>query len=569
MAVGQSAVLTVILALIAHQIFRRHETYYISVHASLLFGVPAGVVLALCWGSHPANALHIGLEVFKTYLITLGISVAVYRVSPWHPLARFPGPYLRRISHFVSACIYIPGNRSRHFAALHRQYGDVVRTGPNELCIVDPSMIPHILGVPGVPKGPIWVGGSLSYKTLPLVGIADTEEHMRRRRAWNRGLAPSALREYEVVTASRAKQLVQRLQEQVGEINLGDWMNRFTYDFMSDMAFGGGSELLNDGDRDNMWTTISDAMKIAMFLGHVPWLGVYLGYIPPAVSQLKRLLSRGEELAAQRLAQGSTTRDLFHYLNNEDLPDKEPAPRHQLIDDGVLAVVAGSDTTSIVLTSTFYCVLTNPDAYEELQAEIDKHFPPGDDPYITQHHRNMPYLQAVINEALRLFPPVPGGTERRVPQHGEPVISGSLRIPPGTSIFMPPWVLHRDARNFTFPTSFWPERWLIASGQLSLEKARLPSSIRSPWAHAGDQGAIRPVDFVHNESAYIPFSYGPMNCPGKGLALMELRMVVTAVFQHFKIRLREGWDPREYDRGFKDYFNATRPEFPVTLERRW
>ncbi len=51
-----------------------------------------------------------------------------------------------------------------------------------------------------------------------------------------------------------------------------------------------------------------------MFLGHVPWLGVYLGYIPPAVSQLKRLLSRGEELAAQRLAQGSTTRDLFHYL---------------------------------------------------------------------------------------------------------------------------------------------------------------------------------------------------------------------------------------------------------------
>ncbi len=162
MAVGQSAVLTVILALvcrltitylsdgvvslkciqIAHQIFRRHETYYISVHASLLFGVPAGVVLALCWGSHPANALHIGLEVFKTYLITLGISVAVYRVSPWHPLARFPGPYLRRISHFVSACIYIPGNRSRHFAALHRQYGDVVRTGASS-CSVYCASVPQ------------------------------------------------------------------------------------------------------------------------------------------------------------------------------------------------------------------------------------------------------------------------------------------------------------------------------------------------------------------------------------------------------------------------------------------
>ena len=84
------------------------------------------------------------------------------------------------------------------------------------------------------------------------------------------------------------------------------------------------------------------------------------------------------------------------WQNNEDLPDRGPAPSRQLIDDGVLAVVAGSDTTSIVLTTTFYCLLTDPVAYTTLQAEIDTQYPPGEDVCNTQHHRSMLYLQAVM-----------------------------------------------------------------------------------------------------------------------------------------------------------------------------
>ena len=68
----------------------------------------------------------------------------------------------------------------------------------------------------------------------------------------------------------------------------------------------------------------------------------------------------------------------------------------QLVDDGVLAIIAGADTTSSAFTSLTYCLLTHPDAYEKLQAEIDKFYPAGEDALDTKHHRDMSYLTAVM-----------------------------------------------------------------------------------------------------------------------------------------------------------------------------
>ena len=71
----------------------------------------------------------------------------------------------------------------------------------------------------------------LSDKNLPMVGILDLDEHLSRRRAWNRGLGPGALKEYEGRVAQRAQQLIHRLEDQNGEIVLGTWINYFAYVF--------------------------------------------------------------------------------------------------------------------------------------------------------------------------------------------------------------------------------------------------------------------------------------------------------------------------------------------------
>ncbi len=66
------------------------------------------------------------------------------------------------------------------------------------------------------------------------------------------------------------------------------------------------------------------------------------------------------------------------------------------MDDGALAIIAGADTTSSAVTALVYCLLTHSGVYDRLQAEIDRFYPPGEDPTSAEHHREMPYLTAVM-----------------------------------------------------------------------------------------------------------------------------------------------------------------------------
>ena len=156
----------------------------------------------------------------------------------------------------------------------------------------------------------------------------------------------------------------------------------------------------------------------------MPWLGVYVGKIPGATGNLQILLDHCVRFTMARVQRGSDTKDLFHYLvrapsicafnrsfahnsrtrhaaqhtvqNNEDLPDKAAPLVQQLVDDGVLAIIAGADTTASALTMLIFCLLAHPDVYARLQAEVDRFYPPGEDPLATQHHREMPYLNACM-----------------------------------------------------------------------------------------------------------------------------------------------------------------------------
>ena len=68
----------------------------------------------------------------------------------------------------------------------------------------------------------------------------------------------------------------------------------------------------------------------------------------------------------------------------------------QLVDDGILAVTAGSDTTASALTSIIFCLLTNPDVYSLLREEVDRFYPRGEDAFATKHHASMPYMHAIM-----------------------------------------------------------------------------------------------------------------------------------------------------------------------------
>ena len=82
--------------------------------------------------------------------------------------------------------------------------------------------------------------------------------------------------------------------------------------------------------------------------------------------------------------------------NAEDEPERAPPALTQVVDDGILAVIAGADTTASALTSVFACLLGHPAAYATLQAEVDRFYPPDADACATEHHKEMTYLNAVM-----------------------------------------------------------------------------------------------------------------------------------------------------------------------------
>ncbi|KAF7976197.1 hypothetical protein HWV62_7374 [Athelia sp. TMB] len=397
----------------------------------------------------------------------------------------------------------------------------------------------------------VWDGRDPERTSKVLIQTSGAE-HTRRRRPWNRAFNSDALKGYEEIIEKRANQLIQTLGRQVGSTNLAQWISFFTFDFMSDMAFGGGSEMLRDGDKEGVWSALDNSTTLTTAMGHSPWLGPYYMMLPVGAEK-RRFRQFCRSRAATRIQQGSMTKDVFHHFLNENGTDANPPSIGEVISDAALVIVAGSDTTSTVLSSLFWFIMTNPTIYHRLQNEIDSVFPPGEDALDVSKHIHMNYLNAVINEALRMLPPVLSGSQRIVERGSGAATFGSNVIPEGTAVFSHFYSLLRDERYFSpLPDTFWPDRWLSEAER---------TSPFSP-THKG------PVNVILDRAAYTPFSFGPSICVGKNLALQEIRMVVCLMLQTFDMRLADGYDARRWDNEIEDRLISHTGELPVVLTPR-
>ncbi|OBZ68798.1 hypothetical protein A0H81_11369 [Grifola frondosa] len=484
-------------ALSAHFVFKRYETYNIAIHAGLLFLPPAGCAVLFLNQYRPIDAILIS---FGTYLSVLVSSILMYRISPFHPLAQYPGPLLNKLSKFRLACVAGSGRQYLYIQKLHERYGDIVRIGPNEVSIRDVSAILPLMGTKGYRRVLVyWIGRNISPNVNYLVAISDQREHARRRKPWIRAFSPAALKGYEEITVKRVAQLVNALASKSDDPDLGKWFSYFTFDVMNDLAYGGGSEMMRDGDTGGSGTCTSLTAHSSSVIS--------LHKFPGSVKEMDKLRT------IKRIRDGSLAHDVFYYLNNEDGVESSPPSLDALICDGNLVIIAGADTTSSVLTNLFFCLLTNRDAYDRLQSEVDTHYPPGEDALDTKYHADMPFLNAVINETLRLYPATPDGSQRIAEKGSGGRMIGPYFLPENTSASVHFYSVHRDPRNFSpFTNSFWPDRWLIAAGE-------------DTCAHQITR----------------------KNCVGKNLALQELRMVVCLAMQKLDMRLSPGWDPKSYE----------------------
>lgn len=149
--------------------------------------------------------------------------------------------------------------------------------------------------------------------------------------------------------------------------------------------------------------------------------------------------------------------------------------------------------------------------------------------------RPLPMLDAVIQESMRLWPPVLFASQRVTPPSGLRI--KDTFIPGNTIVMIPPFAVNRDPRNFLRPDEFIPERWTTKR------------------------------ELVLNENVAIPFNTGPYSCAGKGLAYMELRSVIARVVDEFDVCLPDDFSAERYWDGVKDHFSSGPPRQTVSFVR--
>lgn len=543
-------VVTVLAGAAAHLVYRKLEPRRLLWHIVLLFLAPLSLTPLLT--PNFSRVVWAALATWSTYLTSLVVCTVLYRLSPLHPLAGCPGPLICRVSKVWFALVAYGGKQHLYYNELHRRYGDTVRMGPNELSFCTPDVIAPMMGSGGMPKAAYWDGQFADQREFrSFVGLRDPQAHVRLRRIWSRGFTPEALRSYQPILDKRIGQLLDHLTARTGTtVDLAKWISWFSFDLMNDMAFGDNVESMQSEDSGGIWNIMENAQPIGLVMSHLPWLAEFANQIPQFAGKMKEFREFSRQRAMRRYKEGSASRDIFYHLIDEGGLETTRPAIEQVTNDASLVIVAGSDTISPALSSLFHFIISNPVAYSRLQAEINDPTVDLDDTTVLAQ---LPYLNAVIDETLRLIPPLLSGSARSPLIGSGSYMLGSYYIPEGTTTNVHTYTLQRDARNFApSPESFIPERWLSAKKQDILE----PEVFKSR------------EHVVHNLAAFVPFSYGPADCVGKRLAMQEMRAVVCAILRRFDLRFAEGYDKASWEGDMCDYLVIKKAKLPVVLTSR-
>jgi cytochrome P450 len=165
----------------------------------------------------------------------------------------------------------------------------------------------------------------------------------------------------------------------------------------------------------------------------------------------------------------SQHKTIFHQLLDPNAAEGHVVPNlEDLTDEMFTILTAAADTSGHAMTTTTYYILSNPDIYSALVAELKATFPERTTnlEYLTLE--KLPYLTGVIKEGLRFTYGVPGRLPRMI-ETPEATFNG-YTVPRGTIVGMSSWLMHRDPSIWPEPDKFMPERWLDLVKAKKLDK---------------------------------------------------------------------------------------------------
>jgi len=505
--------------------------------------------------------------VFLALALVILVHVTIFVLDP-HRIGQYPGPFLAKFTDLWLGRVAANGHRSEVVHQLHKKYGTFVRLAPNHVSIADPDAL-QIVYAHG--------NGSLKsnfYDAFVSIrrGLFNTRsrpEHTRKRKIVSHIFSQKNVLEFEPHVRLYVGQLMKhwdRLYEAGVKGLSGDdgeggwtgrdgrvwldclpWYNYLAFDIIGDLAFGAPFGMLS-ACQDAAPVAVSHEKTMASYgeeeieVVHIPAvkilndrgnfsasLGVLAPWMRPLAKQLPwfkqgqkavtSLAGIAVAAVAKRLATPVDRVDLLSKLQEGRDDEGNPMGREELTAEALTQLIAGSDTTSNSSCAITYHLAHNPEVQKKLQKELDGALSSEDEPVATfEQVKKLTYLQAVIDEALRIHSTSGIGLPRIAPEDGLTV--GEHFFPEGTVLSVPTFTIHRDKAVWGEDVeAFRPERWFEQ-----------------------DKTAI--------QKTFNPFSFGPRSCVGRNLANMELLIIIASVLRRFEFVLQEPDKPFDTAEGF-------------------
>ncbi|KAI0532394.1 cytochrome P450 monooxygenase-like protein [Xylaria digitata] len=537
------AALPAIAGVVSHLAYFIHGehmlTAYKLVIAALLCPPTVIALLTILAGLPLSHAVLLTSISYGAYMTALFTSILVYRAF-FHPLRSFPGPRLARLSQFYHFFrIRAKVDNYRHLDRLHAQYGEYVRVGPNLLSISDPDMIEIIFHPQSNFNKAEWY--DIANPLLNLVQLRDRAEHDRRRRhGWDLAFTTKALRSYDSRVIKYADQFVAQMQRRAGQaVNITDWLEWYAFDVMGDLAFGRSFKALEKGQSHIYIDTMHQTSALPLgCLGTLPWvIQTMTALVPPRLNPFMTLVRYSDECIEERKQRKPTEPDIMTPILAAGPFYEDPkADALLLVGDARLIIIAGSDTSASALIHSFYELGRDPNVVRKIREELEQHGIRNDDSLSITQLQYLEYLNAFINETLRMHPTNPGGLFRLTPPGGVKI--GGHYLPGGVKVVNPHYTVLRSPKAFVAPNEFIPERW-----------------------------TTRP-ELIRNKKAFCPFSQGRFACIGRNLALNELRAVISKSVLEFDISFAPGETGRALLEDSKDIFTMSLAKLELRFTRR-
>jgi benzoate 4-monooxygenase len=459
------------------------------------------------------------------------------------------------------------GFRSRDLTKLHEK-SPILRIGPNNLSFGGIEAIRDIYGHSTTCVKDL--KSAITADAHPhLFDVIDKPSHAAKRKRLSAAFAIKNLERWDFKVARTTERLCTAFDKLCTQplspganpeasdltVDFNKWANLFTIEAINNIALSSTLGLLEQGN-DHVTAQRRDGTTYeaqyrksqntsAYATSHFVWdynnfrLFVRLSKLFPKwrkawkeAAPFKDVIYHQAVTRLDRYNNGEKLDDFFTAL----VDDKNGQPQNlewgEVVGELAAILDAGADTTAIALTQILELLIRHPDHLATLREEVDSVLQQEDivAPYDTV--KNLPFLRACLDEAMRIIPPTSAGLPRRTPPEGARILGEW--IPGNTSVSMTIYTAHHDPTVFPKPHEYQPHRWMDKE-----ERKRM-------------------------EPYFIPFSTGARGCIGRNISYLEQTVVLASLVHRYEFALpSQDWKLQRFEA-----FNLLMGEMPIKMWRR-